>query len=103
MLIKRRGVPFLSAFNSRYLGLSFEACLQTTAIIYLIITFNSRYLGLSFEAKMASAPVQLHFCLSIPVTWDYPLKLNLASRVMPSQFTALSIPVTWDYPLKRVG
>ncbi len=40
------------------------------------MTFNSRYLGLSFEAeKEEQQTLSVFDILSIPVTWDYPLKL----------------------------
>ncbi len=63
-------------------------------------TFNSRYLGLSFEAAFKLRNQLVFYALSIPVTWDYPLKRGYAdSASMPRHL--LSIPVTWDYPLKR--
>ncbi len=38
--------------------------------------------------------------LSIPVTWDYPLKQAIINAVTIISAIILSIPVTWDYPLK---
>ncbi len=71
--------PMNSAFNSRYLGLSFEAHIQRDPKRRYRSTFNSRYLGLSFEASLRVCLLGfLVRLLSIPVTWDYPLKRSVA-------------------------
>ncbi len=67
-----------TTFNSRYLGFSVEASMSSEeSPSYKSPTFNSRYLGFSVEASIVLGLGCLTvFTLSIPVTWDFPLKLN---------------------------
>ncbi len=92
-------------------------------------SFNSRYLGFSIAPGIEVRDFCVNFLdLSIPVTWDFPLHLDilqilkrsrgqtfnsryLGFSIAPLQYlfmnnlfeNYLSIPVTWDFPLHLLG